>query len=122
MQGKPKVIIVDDDRETREMVRTILEGAGARVESAASADEARAVMSTWSPGVVISDIAMPRETGYTFVQKLRTSNNPVPAIALTAYARRGDAEEALAAGFQAYLSKPVRPSDLLHAVASVAGM
>src|SRR5262249_10824534 len=107
------------DAETRDMVRTILEGAGAKVESAASADEARAVLSSWSPRVVISDIAMPQETGYTFVQRLRESNVQVPAIALTAYARRGDAEEALAAGFQAYLSKPVRPSDLLHAVASL---
>ena len=114
------VLLVDDDAETRDLVRTVLEGAGATVEAAASADEARAVMSSWSPGVVISDIAMPHETGYTFVQKLRTSNIHVPAIALTAYARRGDAEEAIAAGFQAYLAKPVRPSDLLHAVASLA--
>ena len=114
------VLLVDDDAETREMVRTVLEGAGARVEAAASADEARAVMSGWSPGVVISDIAMPDETGYAFMQKLRTSNNHVPAIALTAYARRGDAEEALAAGFQAYLAKPVQPADLLQAVASLA--
>ena len=114
------VLLVDDDAETREMVRTVLEGAGARVESAASADEARAVMAGWSPGVVISDIAMPDETGYAFVQTLRTSNIHVPAIALTAYARRGDAEEALAAGFQAYLAKPVQPSDLLQAVASLA--
>lgn len=114
------VLLVDDDAETREMVRTVLEGAGATVEAAASAEEARAVMLSWSPGVVISDIAMPDETGYSFVQKLRTSNIHVPAIALTAYARRGDAEEALAAGFQMYLAKPVRPSDLLQAVASLA--
>jgi signal transduction histidine kinase/CheY-like chemotaxis protein len=114
------VLLVDDDAETREMVRTVLEDAGANVQSAASADEARAVMSSWSPGVVISDIAMPDETGYAFVQQLRTSNIHVPAIALTAYGRRGDAEEALAAGFQAYLAKPVRPSDLVNAVASLA--
>jgi signal transduction histidine kinase/CheY-like chemotaxis protein len=114
------VLLVDDDAETREMVRTVLEGAGANVQAAASADEARAVMSSWSPGVVISDIAMPDETGYAFVQKLRTSNIHVPAIALTAYGRRGDAEEAIAAGFQAYLAKPVRPSDLVNAVASLA--
>src|SRR5262249_15170921 len=62
------VLLVDDDQETREMVRAILEGAGARVEAAASADEARAVMSNWWPGVLISDIAMPNETGYAFVQ------------------------------------------------------
>jgi signal transduction histidine kinase/CheY-like chemotaxis protein len=114
------VLLVDDDAETREMVRTVLEGAGANVQSVASADEARAVMSSWSPGVVISDIAMPDETGYAFVQKLRTSNIHVPAIALTAYGRRGDAEEAIAAGFQAYLAKPVRPSDLVNTVASLA--
>ena len=114
------VLLVDDDAETRDLVRTVLEGAGANVQSAASADEARAVMSSWSPGVVISDIAMPDETGYAFVQQLRTSNIHVPAIALTAYGRRGDAEEAIAAGFQAYLAKPVRPSDLVNAVASLA--
>jgi signal transduction histidine kinase/CheY-like chemotaxis protein len=114
------VLLVDDDAETREMVRTVLEGVGANVQSVASADEARAVMCSWSPGVVISDIAMPDETGYAFVQKLRTSNIHVPAIALTAYGRRGDAEEAIAAGFQAYLAKPVRPSDLVNTVASLA--
>jgi signal transduction histidine kinase/CheY-like chemotaxis protein len=114
------VLLVDDDAETREMVRTVLEGVGASVQSAASAAEARAVMSSWSPGVVISDIAMPDETGYAFVQTLRTSNIHVPAIALTAYGRRGDAEEAIAAGFQAYLAKPVRPSDLVNTVASLA--
>jgi len=113
------ILLIDDDEETRQVVRTILEGAGATVEAAASADEARTVMSSWSPGLVISDIVMPDETGFEFVQKLRVSNIHIPAIALTAYARRGDAEEAFAAGFQRYLAKPVRPSDLLLAVASL---
>jgi len=114
------VLLIDDDEETRTVVRTILEGVGATVEAAASADEARTVMGSWSPNIVISDIVMPDESGFEFVQKLRTSNIHVPAIALTAYARRGDAEEARAAGFQRYLAKPVKPWDLVQVVASLA--
>jgi CheY-like chemotaxis protein len=87
------------------------------VATAASVDEARGVMASWTPTVLVSDIAMPRETGYEFVKSLRASSVNVPAIALTAYARRGDAEEALAAGFQMYMAKPVKPLELVQGIA-----
>jgi signal transduction histidine kinase/ActR/RegA family two-component response regulator len=115
-----RVLFVDDDAETRQMVRELLEQAGATVQTAASVDEARSVMAWWTPTVLISDIAMPRETGYEFVKSLRASHVTVPAIALTAYARRGDAEEALAAGFQLYMAKPVQPVELVESVARLA--
>jgi len=112
-----RVLFVDDDEETRQMVRELLEQVGAVVATAASVDEARGVMASWTPTVLVSDIAMPRETGYEFVKSLRASSVNVPAIALTAYARRGDAEEALAAGFQMYMAKPVKPLELVQGIA-----
>ena len=112
-----RVLFVDDDEETRQMVRELLEQAGAVVATAASVDEARGVLASWTPTVLVSDIAMPRETGYEFVKSLRASSVNLPAIALTAYARRGDAEEALAAGFQMYMAKPVKPLELVQGIA-----
>jgi CheY-like chemotaxis protein len=114
-----RVLFVDDDEGTRLVVRELLERAGATVQTASSVSEARTLMASWDPSVLISDIAMPNETGYEFVRKLRASHVGVPAIALTAYARRGDAEEALAAGFQVYMAKPVQPSDLIQTVAKL---
>jgi CheY-like chemotaxis protein len=73
------------------------------------------------PAVLISDIAMPDEDGYAFVRSVRAADMHVPAIALTAYARREDAAEAFAAGFQLHLPKPVNRQVLISAIASLAG-
>jgi signal transduction histidine kinase/CheY-like chemotaxis protein len=115
-----RVLIVDDDPTTLDVIRAMLEDAGARVEIASSAAEARSTLSHWMPAVLVSDIAMPEENGYSLVRSLRTSNAIVPAIALTAYGRPTDAEQARAAGFQVYLPKPVQRSDLVDAVAALA--
>jgi signal transduction histidine kinase/CheY-like chemotaxis protein len=116
-----RVLLVDDDRETLGAVRAILEDAGATVETAGSAAEARLTLSSWYPTVLVSDIAMPDEDGYALVRSLRASHMTVPAIALTAYARREDADQARAAGFQVYMPKPVQRRDLVTAVATLAG-
>src|SRR5205823_2055305 len=99
----------------------MLEHAGASVETATSAAEARSALSTWQPSVLVSDIAMPEEDGYALIQSLRASQSRVPAIALTALGRRGDADKARAAGFQLFMQKPVRAEKLVNAVASLAG-
>ncbi len=115
------VLLVEDEDGTRTVVRALLEDVGATVVTAASAEEGRHVLLSLHPAVLVSDIAMPDEDGYAFLRSLRASEIDVPAIALTAYARREDAAEALAAGFQIHLPKPVNGSMLVGAIASLAG-
>jgi signal transduction histidine kinase len=115
-----RVLVVDDDVETIEAVRAVLEHAGANVETAANAAAARREVETWHPDVLISDIAMPYEDGYSLIKSLRAADVHVAAIALTAHARQEDEAEALAAGFQIHLAKPVDPGQLVDTVASLA--
>ncbi len=114
------VLLVDDDSESREMAEAVLEEAGADVRTARSADDARAVLEAWTPDILISDIAMPREDGYQLLRSLRADGNAVPAIALTSYARREDAELARAAGFQVHMPKPIDPQRLITVAAALA--
>lgn len=115
-----RVLLVEDDEEMRAMVRAALEAAGAHVHAVASAPQARQVLSENCPDVLISDIAMPDEDGYSLIRSLRASDVHVPAIALTAYAGVEDTEEARAAGFQVHITKPVTPAHLIDAVAELA--
>jgi CheY-like chemotaxis protein len=116
-----RLLIVDDNSDTRELVATILEQQGAEVSSAASAKEALALLREELPDILVCDIAMPGDDGYELLRKIRSRPRNVggnlPAIALTAYARHEDRERALQAGFDAYLTKPVEPGDLIHVVA-----
>jgi CheY-like chemotaxis protein len=114
-----RVLVVEDDEDTRELVRATLEHAGAQVETVASASEARREMAEESPDVLVSDIRMPEEDGYSLIQSLRTAGVTTPAIALTANARREDAEEARSAGFQIHLAKPIDAARLVEAVAAL---
>ena len=114
-----RVLVVEDDDDTRELVRLTLEGAGASVEVVASADAARREMLSDTPDVLISDIRMPEEDGYSLMRSLRGAGIATPAIALTAFARREDADEAQAAGFQMHLPKPVDAGQLIDAVAAL---
>jgi signal transduction histidine kinase len=114
-----KVLVVEDDDDTRELVRVTLENAGASVEVVATAEEARREMLADSPDVLISDIRMPEEDGYSLIRSLRGVGVDTPAIALTAFARSEDADEARAAGFQIHLSKPVDAGRLVEAVATL---
>jgi CheY-like chemotaxis protein len=115
-----RVLVVEDDDDTRELLRTLLENAGAVVEGVPSAARARREVFADPPDVLISDIRMPEENGYALMQSLRAAGIETPAIALTAYARREDAVEAQAAGFQIHLPKPVDPSRLIDIVARLA--
>jgi signal transduction histidine kinase/ActR/RegA family two-component response regulator len=114
-----RVLVVEDDADTRELVRATLENAGASVEVVASAQEARRELLADTPDVLISDIRMPEEDGYSLMQSLRSAGVVMPAIALTAYARIEDADQARAAGFQIHLPKPVDAVRLVDAVAKL---
>ena len=115
-----RVLVVEDDDDTRELLRSMLESAGAVVEGVENAARARREVFADPPDVLISDIRMPDENGYALMQSLRAAGIETPAIALTAYARREDAVEAQAAGFQVHLPKPVDASRLIDTVARLA--
>jgi CheY-like chemotaxis protein len=118
-----RVLVVDDDADTREIVRTVLGDAGADVIAATSAAEGLALIEERVPDVIIADVGMPGQDGYAFIQDVRArlspSGPPPPAIALTAYARAADRERALAAGFQRHLPKPFDPRTLTLTVAEL---
>jgi signal transduction histidine kinase/DNA-binding response OmpR family regulator len=115
------VLLVDDEPDAREVVREILHRAGADVLPAASVREAFEHFSQTVPDVVVSDLAMPGEDGYSFIHDIRQfppdRGGRTPAIALTAYAREEDRIRAISAGFQMHLTKPVDPRQLLAAIA-----
>lgn len=110
------VLIVDDDDDCRDLLATLLETRRARVICASSAQEGLAKLQDGLPHVVISDIAMPGEDGYSFMRQLRRlpaeRGGAVPAIALTAFSQQRDREQALAAGFTRHLPKPVDLTEL----------
>jgi CheY-like chemotaxis protein len=114
-----RILVVEDDDASRELLRLTLERAGASVDTVTSASDARREMENDPPDVLISDIRMPDEDGYALIRSLRRAGIETPAIALTAFARREDAEEARAAGFQIHLPKPVDAGLLVDAVAQL---
>jgi PAS domain S-box-containing protein len=119
------VLVVDDDTDTLHYVASVLEYCGARVRRASSADEALASFKEEAAEVLVSDIGMPGTDGYELMRKVRKlprkRGGRVPAVALTAYAREEDRLDAYRAGFQAHLSKPVAPDDLLTVIANLVG-
>jgi PAS domain S-box-containing protein len=118
-----RIMIVDDERETRELLTTLLTRHGGDVIACASAGEALEKIREWGPSVLVSDIGMPGDDGYAFMRKVRaipTLQKPVRAIALTAYARPEDRMRALAAGFHMHVPKPVELGELLMVVATLA--
>ena len=117
------VLVVDDDYESRHVVAAHLESCNARVLTAASSAEALDLLQHHQVQVLLADIAMPGEDGYSLIRKLRSMNvatSDVPAAALTAFAREEDRQQALEAGFQLHLSKPIDASSLIAAVATLA--
>jgi len=119
-----RALLVDDHRDARELVALVLEQSGATLVQAASAAAALEALEALDFDVVLSDIGMPGEDGYTFIQRLRAAgasarNRDVPAVALTAYARAEDREHARAAGFQEHVAKPIEPRQLVQAVATL---
>lgn len=117
-----RVLVVDDEADARELLVFVLEQAGAIVNSAASAVEALQVLTNLEIDVLISDIGMPTIDGYMLMQQVRTllpQGRQIPAIALTAYAGEINQQQAIAAGFQKHISKPVEPDVLLQEIASL---
>jgi signal transduction histidine kinase/ActR/RegA family two-component response regulator len=118
-----RVLVVEDDEDARTLLALGLEGYGARVTSAASAAEGFAAFERETPDVVLSDIGMPGEDGYSFIRRVRArpaaAGGGVPAIAITAYASPADRDAALTAGYQAHLAKPVEMSELAALVATL---
>jgi PAS domain S-box-containing protein len=114
-----RLLIVDDEEDARELARTILSDAGAEVQTADSAASAIEAVRSFKPQLIISDIGMPEEDGYSLLQRIHAlpEGTGIPAIAMTAFVRGQDKARALTAGFTAHLAKPVLPDDLLHAVA-----
>ncbi|MGE5658319.1 MAG: PAS domain-containing protein [Actinomycetota bacterium] len=118
-----RVLVVDDEVDTRELIVFILSENGAMVRSAASVGEALAIWSEWQPDFLLSDIAMPEADGYTLIQAIRgmppERGGLIPAIALTAYAGEANQQQVLAAGFQRHLAKPMEPRELLEAIVAL---
>jgi CheY-like chemotaxis protein len=119
-----RVLVVDDEADARVLLRAMLEQCGSEVLTAASADEALELFEQWKPDVLVSDIGLPEEDGYSLIGRVRKleagRNGRVPAIALTAYARAEDRVRALKAGFQVHVPKPIEAVELVTVVASLA--
>jgi len=110
------VLVVDDNEDTRSMLGTMLEAYGASVGTAASVAEARVALADRLPDVLVTDLAMPVEDGFDLLEYCRHNANPrlreIPILALTAYGGQQAQDRVLAAGFDAYLAKPVEPAEV----------
>jgi PAS domain S-box-containing protein len=116
-----KILVVDDETDTRELVAFLLEQQGAQVTAASSAHEALIALTQAKPDLLLSDIGMPDMDGYMLIQQVRTlapeQGGQIPAIALTAYAGEVNQQRVIAAGFQKHISKPIEPDVLVQAIA-----
>lgn len=120
-----RVLAVDDAEDARALLRFVLEHYGAQVTTAASARDALQVLADWRPDVIVCDIGMPEEDGYSFIKKVRkletVCGGETPAVAVTGYVRVEDRMRALEAGYQMFVPKPVEAIELASLIASVAG-
>jgi signal transduction histidine kinase/CheY-like chemotaxis protein len=123
-----RALVVDDEADAQTIIAAILTAGGAQVRTAASSAEAMSMLAEWPPDVILSDIGMPGEDGYEFIRRVRAweagrdgsdGHSPIPAAALTAYARGADRIKALSAGYQSHLAKPVEPAELLAVIVSL---
>ena len=120
------VLVVDDDSDTRQMLKAVLSECQAHVIIAASAAEAIDEIERRKPDVLVSDLGMPEHDGYQLIKKVRGMESAdhtarIPALALTAYAKAEDRVRALASGYQVHLSKPVEPAEFVLVIADLAG-
>ncbi|MEP6719260.1 MAG: ATP-binding protein [bacterium] len=119
-----RVLLVDDDPDTLQILSIMLAETKASVQIATSVDEALEVLEWYAPDVLVSDLAMPDEDGYSLIEKIRQTENcsgrEIPAVALTSYVRVEDRTRALSAGFNMFVSKPVQPDELISAIANLA--
>jgi len=117
------VLAVDDDPDARELLAFMLQKKGATVRVAGSVVEALEVLTSWKPAVLLADIGLPGQDGYELIRRIRSEKSlherSLPAVALTAYASAKDRAEALGAGFQEHIVKPVEPAELVAAIVSL---
>lgn len=120
-----RVLVVDDDDDSREMLEHLLAGAGAQLRGVSGAQTALQALDQEVPDVLVSDIGMPEEDGLSLIRKIRlraaAEGGLVPAVALTAYARGEDRALALRAGFNSHVSKPIDPNEIIAVIASTCG-
>ncbi|MCL1468852.1 ATP-binding protein [Argonema galeatum] len=118
-----RILVVDDEPDTLELHVFMLQQYGAQAIGATSAAEAVQLLKRLNPDVLISDLGMPNEDGYSLIRRVRALESPqgraIPAIAVTAYARAEDSTKALEAGFGRHISKPVEPVELVEAIANL---
>jgi len=117
-----RVLAVDDDESTQELVATMLLMYGVSVRTAGRASDAMQILSEWRPDVLLTDIAMPGEDGYALMRRVRalpSSLGNIPAVALTAFTDPQSVQQAFAAGFDAHIGKPLEPHVLADALAKV---
>ena len=119
-----RLLVVDDDTDARELIAQVLVECGANVRQAANAAEALSEFERERPDVLLSDIGMPERDGYELIRDIRgfdaAHGGNVPAVAITAFARAEDRAQAMLAGYQAHVAKPIRPSELVTTVAALA--
>lgn len=119
-----RVLVVDDEADTRDLITTVLAECGAEVKAVESAAKVLEAISQWQPDILVSDIGMPEEDGYSLLRKVRALESKrerqIPAVALTAYARVEDRIQALSAGFGQHVTKPVEPAELVAVIANLA--
>lgn len=122
--GGLRVLVVEDDPDIRELLASILAQAGAVVASAESAATGFDEVRRFRPQLLVSDIGMPREDGYSFIRRVRAlgddAGGQIPSIALTAFTSDGDRARALRAGFTLHMGKPVEAFELVYAVKTLA--
>ena len=120
-----RVLVVDDEADTRLIISTVIARTGAEVKACQSAREALEILEQWRPDVLMSDIAMPGEDGYSLINKVRSlpaeRGGHIPAAAFSAYAREEDRKRSLAAGYQMHIAKPVSSGRLVETIAHLAG-
>jgi signal transduction histidine kinase/ActR/RegA family two-component response regulator len=120
-----RVLVVDDEADARQVISSLIARTGAEVKACETASEALEMLEQWKPDVLMSDIAMPDEDGYSFINKVRAlpanRGGLVPAAAFTAYAREEDRTRALAAGYQMHVAKPISSGQLVAMLARLAG-
>ena len=120
-----RILVVDDEADSRDLIKAILIGCGSEVNCCESAGQAIMAVREWKPDLLVSDIGMPVEDGYSLIKKIRNLRSKrvkqLPAIALTAYATKEDKARALSVGFQMHVAKPIDPETLVLSIASVIG-
>jgi len=117
-----KVLVVDDEPDSRDLLKTILSRCGSEVRCSESAAHAMLEFESWNPELLVSDIGMPNEDGYSLIRRVReleSDSARIPAVALTAYATDEDRLQALSAGVQIHVAKPIEPESFVTSIAEV---